>query len=497
MNKTIGLHAIACFAALSLGGCGDSLTVDRVEALGTVGGLVIDAESRQPLVGVSVGILAGGERLDPVLTGDDGWFSFRSVPAGEILVTMNLAGFQDAWVRKLIPSNAGEFPTGNAAVTVGPIGLVPVGEPLTVRVLDQSGGPASQYELSMLTFAQYVDFTEGSGASSGETVATAVTDSEGYAQFTAAPDFYRLGSTVDDSVVFLLPPRDGDLDGINEFPGGSQLVNWRTLNDPTPDIILDAAFNATLGVRASTIPSLVAGDLTTPAAVVAPNGSLYVLFNTPIDSGSVVVNVADEQGQPLSSAPNISVRDDTLEIAFASAPLAPGSAYNVQIHAVSAIGDEALAGDFAGSFFTRSNSGAVTAELIAAGGNNFDVVFSEPIGLGKGQATILESPNCVVFFEADLDGSAVVGDAANELDNAACSVVLVSNEPVPAGLPGPTGYTRFWRFAAPTLASGVPLPSGTNVHFLFSHVVNGELVIGRADGSQVLDLTGSTVATIP
>ena len=497
MNKTIRLHAIACLAALTLGGCGDSLTVERVEALGSVGGLVIDAESRQPIPGVSVSILAGGQRLEPVLTGDDGGFSFPSVPAGEILVTMNLAGFQEAWVRKVIPSNAGEFPTGNAAVTVGPIGLVPVGEPLTVRVLDQSGGPASQYELSMLTFAQYVDFTDGSGTSAGETVATTVTDSEGYAQFAAAPNFYRLGSTVDDSVVFLLPPRDGDMDGTNEFPGGSQLFNWRTLNDPTPDIVLDVALNAALGVRASTIPSLVAGNLSTPAAVVDANGSVYVSFDTPIDSDSLVVEVTDELGEPLSSAPNISVRDDTLEIAFASAPLAPGSEYNVQIHATSALGGEVLAGDFAGAFFTRSNSSAVTAELTAAGGNNFDVVFSEPIGLGKGQAAILENPNCVLFFEVDLSGTGVIGDAPNELDNDDCNVTLVSSEPDPAGLPGPSGYTRFWRFTAPLLSTTAPLPAGTNVHFIFSHVANGDLVVERPDGRQVPDLTGSTVAVTP
>ncbi|WP_428264300.1 hypothetical protein [Haliangium sp.] len=478
------LFALAGALSFALGCGGDSLSVDNADALGTVGGVVIDATTRAPLAGVSVDVLAGGVYFEPVVTEGDGRFSFAEVPAGEFLVSFTgPAGYQAAWARDEIPSSAGEFPTGNAAVTVGPIGLIQADQNLRVRVLDDRGRPVNGYEIWMRTFAQYLDFTTGRGVSAGETLASATTDPSGYASFVGVPNFFRIGPEADDTVEFLMPPRDEDSDGVNEYPGGQQSFRLRALTDPAIDIFLEANFDPALTIRTSNLNGLTEVD--PPPDILAVNDTIFVLFNAPVD-GLPDVAVTDEDDQAVT--PEVVVDADSLSIDFSAQPLAPGQEYNLTIQATSTASGTRRDGEFAATFFTTRSGNPLAAQATLLGTGEIEVVFTEPVGIGGGQGATLDGANCVLFFDTDLDGSATVGDAPGELGNT-CNTALSSDELDPAGPVGPSGYTRRWLFTPPTIVGGGALPTATPIIVRFSDLEGGQFEITRPDGSLANDVT--------
>lgn len=496
--KRTGLYMVAALAAL--GGCEDDVNVKGANAKGSVGGLVYDAASRTPLEGIEVSVLAGRKVFGPEPTGADGSFRFKKVPAGEVLIMISGTDtYNGAWINEEVPRDTGEFPSGNVSVTAGPIGLVPMTRSFEVRVLDNQGAPVPNYPVTIQTFPQWVDLSTGTAESVGEIVTTATTDGSGYARYDAFPDHFGMGPEVVDAGVVLLPPLDADGDGVLEFGGGDRLFNFRSLTDPTPDVVLDAGFTVDLQVRASTISSLSFGGTNPVAPVISNNDPVHVSFNLPIRD-DVEVILTDEDGAPVER-PSPVISDDTLTIPFDSTPtLLAASEYNIQIHAVARVGDRLVSGDFAGAFFTRSLENQVTVVNATRDPATQLVTleFSEPIGLGNpGSQSTLSGQNCVLFFAHDLDGSGSIGDAANELTSPACSVVLQSAEPDPPGLPGLSGYSRLWQFTAPTDSVGNPLPPSTPVHVLFSRVPTEASRVERADGRPVPDFTASAAIPLP
>lgn len=497
---SIGIRRVLCGAlAVALASCGgDGLDVNNVSSEGSVGGIVIDAQTRLPIEGVEVRVIAGGTTEDPVMTGADGSFSFNNVDAGEVLVTFTMAGYHTAYVRGDLPMNAGEFPAGNSTLTLGPIGLVSSAGSFAIRVIDPRGVPATNYSLTARLPVQYTDSSSGSAMGQGEIVFTVTTDTNGYATLAGFPDLFALGSFVSDTLTLLLPAYDTNGDMINEFAGGVQQLSIRSLRDPTPDVILDDAYNTTLSIRASNISQLAGGSGTNPSATVLPiNETIHVNFNLPIQNNATI-SITDENGAAIVQAPAISIVDDNLAIAFGSDPLLPGQEYNIHIHAVAAVGDRLISNDFTASFFTRSLSGDVTVASITRDGSQVVTIeFSEPIGVFGSSQVNLSGGNCVLFFNADLGGTAIIGDFPGELTNPACSTQFLSIEPEPVGPVGKSGYTKFWRFTAPNGSDTNPLPANIRLHIIWSHVANSSLIVERADGSPVPDFTDTNSIPIP
>jgi hypothetical protein len=494
----LGRTLVALALATSLGGCGDSLDVNNVDPSGSVGGIVVDAVTRAPIEGATLSVLAGGDSFDAQTTDATGTFSFDDVPAGDVLVSV--AGpegstYQAALIRDTMPAAAGEFPI-SGSLTLGPIGLVPMSASFTARVLDLSGRPVSDYTVTARTFAQWVDISSGTGVNRGEIVMQATTDGSGYLSLSPFPDFFALGGGVSDTLHLSLPPNDSDGDMINDFAGGTQTLSLRSLGDVTPDIILDPSFSTQLTIRASTIGNMVSGGTNPTQTVVGISDSLHFTFNLPIEQ-TVDVTVVDEQGTALDPQPGIAVSDDNLTVAFGSAPLAPGEEYNVVIHAVSAVGEVRVSGDFPGRFFTAAINPTVTVVNINRDPTTqqVDIEFDQPIG----PVTSLSGANCVLFFAADLGGDIAIGDIAGELGNANCNSnhTFASVEPNPGGIYGTSGYTKFWRFTAPLAGNGNPLLSNTRVHIMFSHVTSTASIVERPDGSVVDDFTDTVTMSIP
>lgn len=489
---------VALALTTSLSGCGDSLDVNNVDPKGSVGGIVVDAVSRLPIEGATLTILAGGDMFDAETTDATGAFSFDSVPAGDVLVSVagpEGSSYQAALVRDSMPAAAGEFPL-SGTLTLGPIGLVPLSSMFQARVLDLGGRPVSDYTVTARTFAQWVDISSGTGVNRGEVVMQATTDGNGYVSLSPFPDFFALGGGVSDTLHLTLPPHDSDGDMINDYAGGSQTLALRGLNDATPDIILDPAFSTQLQIRAATIGNMVSGGTNPAQTVIGISDSLHFTFNLPIEQ-TATVTVVNEQGTLLDPQPGIAVTDDNITVAFGSTPLSPGEEYNIAIHAVSAVGEVRVSGDFSGHFFTAAINPTVSVINITRDPTTqqVDIEFDQPIG----PVTSLSGGNCVLFFAADLGGDIAIGDIAGELGNANCNGghTFSSVEPNPGGTYGTSSYTKYWRFTAPQGGNMSPLLSNTRVHILFSHVVSAGSIVERPDGSVVDDFTDNVTMSIP
>ena len=476
-----------CASALvSIGLCaacgGDDLAVDNVTARGSVGGIVFEAETRSPLAAAQASVFSGGFTFGPVTTADDGGFRLEEVPAGDVLISIVASGFHDAWLHGLLPESAGEFPAGNSVLTVGPLGLISSASSFRLRVLDDDGTPAGGYGFTVVAPIQYLDLSSSRGRAIGETVFQTTTDSDGFADVLGMPDFFSLGSDIDDTVRLLLPPHDRDGDGTFEYAGGLQTLRMRRLRDPTPDVILDPMFAASLKVRASTVRSFVEAEA--PATVIPFDGAISITFNLPIEDTSTV-EVVDEVGTPVSPPPAITVAHDTLTIDFGGAgSLGARSEYNLVVHAVAASTGGVTVVDLAAPFFTASSDSVVTiTEVTRDASSRVSLVLSEPIGLGLPDGALL-SPDCVVFYNQPLGSSVdeIVGDSPGELLSDTCwdsFTDLVPAEPDPVGLVGKSGYTTRWQFSAPSNASA------SMVHLIFDRVTNPERVMHRPDGRAV------------
>ncbi|MBI4508694.1 MAG: hypothetical protein HY698_03595 [Deltaproteobacteria bacterium] len=476
---------------------GEDVSVSNTSPTGSVGGVVVHAATRAPMTGVEVSLLAGGKVFPAVKTLATGTFSFRGVPYGNALVTVaGPSGFLGAVLGAKMSGQAGDFPTSNEAVTLGPIGLVPASRMFTLRILDDRGVPVGGYTITAQTTVGWVDFSSGAPKAVGEALFSATTGADGRVTLVGIPDYHALGTTINDALVVTLPPWDANEDGVLEFPGGTATFNMRSLAVPVPEVLLKPNYEPALSVVASNVAALErspsANSLPGTIAVGEP---LYIKFNLPIQS-TAAVSVTDEQGAPLPEPPSSSVQGDLLKIVLATSP---GNEYNLSIHAVAAVGDRIVWGDFAAAFFTRGPEKITAKATKDSATGMVRLTFSEPIGTGSHDSNNLAGENCVMFFNADLDKSGIpIGNAPGELGHASCESgrSLRSVEPDPPGPVGRSGYSSIWEFLPPTPGNAA-LPSATPVHLLFSRIASPSFAPRRTDGRPVPDFTGLDAILLP
>lgn len=485
------MRAFLLGTAALIAACGDSVSVSNTSPTGSVGGLVVDASTRAPLAGATVTVLAGGQVFAPVTTGEDGTFRVTGVPFGNVLVLVTPADASahgGATVAGTLIGEAGDFPVGNEALTLGPIGLVPLGDPFRVRVIDEAGAPVDGYEVAAYTTVEWVDYSGGAGVAVGERVVVATTDADGYAAFAGLPEYFRIPS-VNDALILALPPYDDDGDQAWEFAGGLHVFNMLALADPTPDVILDPAYLTSLTIQASTISAFEGGGQPTLIDAFDP---VYIKFNLPIDPNGSTAWVWDEDGTALG-APQIDITGDTMRLDFPG--LSVGAEYNLAVHAVSSVGDRLVEADFAAPFFTRNPTDAVTVSATRSGGT-LRLTFSEPVGTGDPGLNSFGGGNCVIFWNYDLGGAALpIGDYPGELGNSECynTGTFYAVEPDPTGPVGQSGYTTMWELPIATDAVGSILPTGAQLNLIFSRIVTPSMRLQRADGRAVQDILAFSI----
>lgn len=483
----------------------ENITVQNVAPMGSVGGMILDAADDTPLSGVVVKIVCGSF-VATASTDASGIFTISGVPANaSVLATFEKPGYLSAQAVGTFAGTAGNYPVENDTVTFGPIGLLPSSGSLSLYVFDEMGRPASGHELLLTTRTQFLEWVDGTAENRGTVTVSALVGTAGEVRFTGIPDYLGLGKKVDTVVDVVVPPYDQDGDGYFEFPGGRYTFDVVALQTPQPTIVLNTAYPGTLQVEASTIQALEGWGLSTFAPdTISPVGPISVLFNLPVDSGTVTVSVFDEKGITGYSS-QVQTSGSLVTIRFPTA-LPAGEEYNLFIAATAVTGDRLVTGSFSAPFFVIDEAATVTATVrlddpLDPNNRTRLVRFSEPVGFGD-PGEPLEGTNCVLFYDFFQIGPGttsgnVTGDDPGELGNDSCYCEAVNPdctssmwpvEPVPAQPAGAilSGYTREWAFTVPFAYGTItPVTPGTDVYMLFNQVSSLTHVMRRANG-QVL-----------
>jgi hypothetical protein len=508
MDTRHSIHPLSrlALAALLVGSAscgGDDTTpigINNVSPLASVGGVILDASTMKPLADATVTVVAGGSvypsAASPAKTDANGTFTITSVPAGSVIVLIkpSTQTYLDVSIATTITNSAGDYPLGNATLSLGPIGLVPIATSTTafqVQFVTPDGAQAPQVKTFLRTGVGYVDFSTGSPVAKGTTVTETKSNNAGQARFAGMPDFAALAgltgtSGVSDLVRIQIPPYDSDKDGVMDFIGKEVSYNVNQLSGTVPTIILSNTKSPKLRVEAASIAAL--ADQTGNRQI--SNSTIYVEFNWPIDEQLTQVRVYDEKGlNPLT--PSKDVTNNLLTLGFSSLNLSNASEYNLTIRAIGNAEGTTVEGDFGAPFFTAINaSSAVTATLSrSSGSTTVFVTFSEPIGTGTADQSITGG-SCPLYFSYDLDGSGKTGDTYSESGYTVSNVPLYIAEVNPPGAAGKSGISTLWYFTLPNDKDGNPIPTGTGVSILLTRSATSVI---RANGQIVADVTSLSV----
>jgi len=506
---------LAACLGLSLASCGSDqkpIEIKGAKAMGSVGGLVLDAATREPLEGVTVTLVAGSATAS-MTTDATGAFSFSEVPSGDVVVTLSKSGYLSAAVTGTL-MGAGEYPITNASLTLGPFGLIPATGTFQAVLVYENGAPAGDVPVTARTHVRYYNYGAAGEATADAqtTVVSARTDGTGLVRFSGLPDFALVGEGTADQVTLVVPPIPAPpgSPAMYTYPGGSFVFHMTAVASQTPVVVLTAGSPQNLSVVASSLASLEASGGAMVPTIVPRGGPIFITFNQPLDPVATTVTLLDE-GTPSSLAADKtamvqkSVVYNTLQLSF-SPELAAASEYNLVIHAVSSMGDRTVRYDGWAPFFTEVpttlSKPTMTREVIDPV-NHIEVihlVFPEPVGTGAAVNNVFQNQNCVLFFSVPLTAeNNEIGDDPGETGNAACrgDLVLQAEEPDPPGMAGTSGYTKYWKFNLPVLAGPSSVPQGTPVNIVFSRVPQADRTMRRVTGEPVADLVGPMNLTLP
>jgi len=491
------MRRIVLGALVAAAGCGggldQSVTVEPATVRGSVGGLVVDFTTGEPIPDLTVTIVAG----DGVHTGTtdaDGGFAVADVPAGAavILGVNGGAGYTSAQLTVTLPVSAGQVPLAAPETFAGPLGLLPRTLAFPLQLVRDDGTPL-EADVFASTAVGWFDLASGAPAARGTSAASAASANTGVATIGGLADVAALPAGVgSDVITFRVAPVDADGDGSFEFEGvtfaraardlaaGVEVVNVDS--EATSLTVVSTNVQGLLGLGSDAVPS-----------VLDPLEPVRIVFNQPVDPAAVSVTVSDELGTDLPGAAVAAPLppDDTVVLNPPAAGWPVASEINIEVHATSEENSPALHYDSGAAFFTEDGAGAAVGATAARDGGDptlIRVTFSEPVGLTPGAAWSLAGASCVVFIGRDVDGDGVL-TGVNEIGQSVCNIAFNSGEPDPVGLAGISGFTKYAYFYLPTpLVGSIPL----QLHFDRATPASNRLT--TASGMVVANITMNLTA---
>ncbi|MEQ9504210.1 MAG: hypothetical protein RIT81_45565 [Deltaproteobacteria bacterium] len=435
---------------------------------GYVAGEVWDAATDRPLGEATVRLIGGGIAADPATTPNSGAFEFGPIAAGAAFsIAIEKDGFTTATFSGLtIDDAAGNFPTINGAVYIGPVALVPTTGSFDVLVVSRDGAPVPGALVTAESGLSHLV----AGNATGTAHASATTDMDGRASIAGLPDVGALPPRFANASALTLhiAPVDLDMDGVPDLDGTTVVVSGSNVREQAlPElIVLDPPGDGNLRIIASNVSGL-AGGGTTPA--ILPDGEpARVVFSAPIDRESLLVDLRNEMGMvSLTTAFVVSALGNVVTITSADR-LLRGQEYNLALRVQSVDANPRQIVTAAAPFFVEEarqepievgavyNDGNSDGQW-GSGPDDFVLTVSAPVGsAGANPAFRLE-----LWVALDLNGTSTVGDAPGELPargELPAPLVVQANEPVPGNGGSRSGYTRF---LAPVRIN-LPVPLGQN-----------------------------------
>jgi hypothetical protein len=424
--------------------------VTPTRPLGYVAGVLEDVTTGQPVQGARVVVFGGGV-MGEAQSDASGAFSVGPIPAGaSSLVRVSAEGYVGFAVPDVtVDDAAGDFPTDNAAVFLGPLGLVPSTGAVDVDVVGPSGQPLAMAAVALSARPVYFDRSRRAD----EQVFTAQSDAQGRASFTGLPALGRLPPALRSGARFdvTVAPFDVDGDGAADLAGATVSLDGSDLfaGSRRRLIVLEPIDrDQPFEIVASNIRGLADGR-SGPTVVSAMEG-VRLLFNRPVDISGVSVDVVDESGEDrVAASPAAGPIEGSVVVSLSSP--APGQEYNLDVTVPDAtrgarvrvrrpffIDDgPSQAVSVRGRFQDRDQTGSW-------GTGNDALVLRTSVPLGRRRSA---SYRAELWVELDLDASGTIGDATGELPVAASDyptpLLVTAAEPTPGNGAGRSGYTTY------------------------------------------------------
>lgn len=434
---------------------------------GHVAGQIVDGLTGRPLAGATVKLF-GGALTGELTTDATGDFQFGPLSAGaRFTIRVTAPNHTEAALPDLVIDDAaGNFPTDNGALWVGPIGLVPTTGRFSVQVVGETGDPVQNARVTMESAIAWFDGERARGS-----VARAgTTDADGRVTVEGLPDVWSLPPRRESlaSLVVNVAPVDLDGDMRPDLRGTTLELSGVEVRAGArlPLIVLQASDdNVPLQIVASNIPALAGAPGGGPPAVLEPTDPIRVVFNQAIDLDTLVVEITDETGDnQLATSPVLGVLGNVLRIQHDTS-FQIGQEHNLVISARTRDAVPPTAIRRGAPFFAAPDPGTgvrATASFVDLNedtmwGNGRDelrIRFDQPLGRpGTNPAFTIE-----LWLELDLNGSMTIGDGPGELPELGAeyppAIQVNAAEPSP---PNGAGLSGFTRFVAP-VRIGLPTP---------------------------------------
>lgn len=429
---------------------------------GYAAGIVRNATDESPLSGVRVVIFGGGISGEAT-TDSSGQFTFGPIAAGAAFsIRFEASGFAPVTFSGLaIDDAAGNFPTANGSLFIGPISLVPIGGVYAVQVVDDSGAAVQNAEVMFEASPSVVGTNFG-----GVFAVKVMTDIDGIAKTEALPNIRMLSPRYNARLGISVAPVDRNNDGVIELRGAYLDLNDNELREGggLPVMVLYSGGDEDLQVIASNLGTLIRGSAAFP--VIGTMDSLSVVFNKAIERDSVTIDLRDEAGTTMIAAPHTVSGSETIITIDPAEDLLQSREYNLSISAASVRDGVREVYSAATPFFARVDPAvmiAITGRIRDVNGNSawgdggdvLEMTVSSPIGRAR-----RPGGNASLWIALDFNGSGVLGDAQGELPPSGQSFpspfTISLSEPQPPNGAGESGFTRF--FGA--LPINLPTPIG-------------------------------------
>lgn len=428
---------------------------------GYVAGQVTDGTTGKALGSANVRIYGGGIDV-PLKSDPDGRFQHGPVPAGaSFSIEISKAGYTTAHLtNRQISDSAGDFPTDNGGLWVGPIGVLPLGTNLKVQVVTYTGRSVVGANVSVETSVAYFDANSARGTS----VASGETDETGVATITNLANVFAFSPRRRNSggITINVDPVDVDGDGKNDLRGTVMSISGEAAyrqQEPYLVVLQTAEEQDPFEIVASNVDRLVAGKNPDNPTVLDLDETIYIVFNQPVSGGDTfLATLVDETGEnELALTVTLGNLGNVVQLTHDTQFLA-GQEYNLRISARTAAsetgsmiqvaapffgrGDPTEAIRVQGSFVDRNSDGRW-----GNGADRIELRLNKPIGRSdttNGQGFVAE-----MYVELDLNGTSTVGDFRGELPRPGSGrpypepILLNSLEPTPDNGAARSGFTKY------------------------------------------------------
>ncbi|MFL5345525.1 MAG: carboxypeptidase-like regulatory domain-containing protein [Hyalangium sp.] len=448
---------------------------------GTVSGQVLTTQQK-PLGGANVSLTVGSSATAKTATTDEaGNFTFQDVPAGaQVLLTFSKDGFASLRASSVVPDSAGNVPINNGNASFGPVLLSELNGQVKINLVGPTGRPAEGAKATLDIDPAGTVLFGLSEQTSSKVVVEAVADAQGVLTFDKVPnpiEANRLGAQYRLSVAAM----DTNGDGVFETGGLVRVYSSQTLitSGTVKTESLPYGYNppaGTLAIDYSNVAALKGSSYLPLFNMIKPGENIYIVFNQPVQSSSVIVGLTDEYGRESLGISKSLASGGTVLTLTPSQAIQAGREYNLYLRAVAlngaASGGSVYATSPSVAFFAGdpANPLAISVESVKfqeSGTNNGLIDNGELVYVNFNQvmtARLATSSYAYVFVGADLNNSGKIGDAPGERDpstgkilSATSGFLLAPAEPTaPIATKNPpekpvfpfntSGYTTRFRF---------------------------------------------------